>query len=204
MGKKIVDLWSAGTFPFDIQRAIKVSPLHMNDCLIALGSNLGDRRAHLERAVLELDAENGLNLVGVSPLYETAPVGGPDNQGSYLNAAISAETTLEPRDVLATLHRIEAGHDRDRRLRWGARTLDLDLLTFGVVISDAKDLFLPHPRMHQRRFVMAPVCDLDPHLLHPRLGQSMQQLLDALQVEKGDINMIARDWVGPISKRTNA
>ena len=92
------------------------------------------------------------------------------------------------------MHRIAAHHDRRRAVRWGPRTLDLDLLVFGDLISDEPDLYLPHPRMHERRFVLVPVCDLAADLRHPRLGQTMRKLLDALPVEPGDLTTVAADW----------
>src|SRR4051812_543889 len=99
--------------------------------LIGLGSNLGDRRAHLDRAVADLAAIRGSDLRSVSRFHETAPVGGPSGQGAYLNAAAALETTLEPLDLLRRLQEIEWRAGRIRTLRWGERPLDLDLLLFG-------------------------------------------------------------------------
>lgn len=169
----------------------------MTRCLIALGSNLGDRRRHLVDAVEAVRGLEGVSVLAVSSLYETAPVGGPDNQGPYLNAAMSVETSHGACVLLAQLHRIEAEHERERVVRWGARTLDLDLLTFGDKTSDDPRLELPHPRMHLRRFVMVPVCDIEPDLHHPALGKSMKYLLDKLAREPGDLSRIAEHWVGP-------
>ena len=173
----------------------------MTLCLIALGSNLGDRRHHLTIAVDKVDAVEGVSVSAVSSLYETAPVGGPDNQGPYLNAALTAEVSLAARALLEHLHRIEADHERERIVRWGARTLDLDLLTFGGEIRDDDDLLLPHPRMHLRRFVMVPVCDIQPELRHPTLGKTMQQLLDELPVEQGDLMLAAKTWTATTVER---
>ena len=157
----------------------------MTPCLIALGSNLGDRLGHLTAAVGALDGEAGIAVVAVSGLYETAPFGGPDRQGPYLNAAVCVETTLAAADLLATLHRIEAAHQS---------------LTYGDEVSDDEALLLPHPRMHQRRFVMVPVCDVAGDLVHARLGRTMQRILADLPVEPGDLALVNRDWV-TIAKR---
>jgi 2-amino-4-hydroxy-6-hydroxymethyldihydropteridine diphosphokinase len=134
--------------------------------------------------------------VAVSPLYETAPVGGPDDQGPYLNAALAADTTLGAAELLALLHRIEAGRERQRLVHWGPRTLDLDLLVHGELVTGTtvgtgdRTLEVPHPRMHERRFVMVPVCDIAPELMHPRLGRTMRDLLADLPVEPGDLTRL--------------
>jgi 2-amino-4-hydroxy-6-hydroxymethyldihydropteridine diphosphokinase len=166
---------------------MNLPPTPPTRCLIALGSNLGDRLDNLRAGVAGIDGADGIEVVAVSPLYETAPVGGPENQGPYLNAALAADTTLEAADVLDLLHRIEADRERERIVHWGPRTLDLDLLVHGDLVSDADTLEVPHPRMHERRFVMVPVCDLAPDLVHPRLGRTMLDLLGDLPAEPGDL-----------------
>lgn len=169
-------------------------------CLIALGSNLGDRLENLRAGVAGIGGAVGIDIVGVSPLYETAPVGGPDDQGPYLNAALAADTTLGAAELLALLHRIERGRDRQRIVHWGPRTLDLDLLLHGDLITDAETsagtgtLQVPHPRMHERRFVMVPVCDIAPDAIHPSLGRTMRDLLADLPVEPGDLTQLTDTW----------
>ena len=163
-------------------------------CLIALGSNLGDRLANLRAGVDGIVSATGIDVAATSALYETAPVGGPDDQGPYLNAALVADTTLGARDVLRLLHRIEASRERRRAVHWGPRTLDLDLLVYGDLVSEDADLQVPHPRMQDRRFVMVPVCDLAPRLVHPRLARTMADLLAALPVEDGDLTRLADTW----------
>jgi 2-amino-4-hydroxy-6-hydroxymethyldihydropteridine diphosphokinase len=164
-------------------------------CLIALGSNLGDRLDNVRAGVAGLEAA-GIDVIAVSPLYETAPVGGPENQGPYLNAALLADTTLDAADVLALLHQLEASRERQRVVHWGPRTLDLDLLVYGDLVADAATLEVPHPRMHDRRFVMVPVCDIAPELVHPRLGRTMRDLLADLPAEPGDLTRLTDTWHG--------
>jgi len=163
-------------------------------CLIALGSNLGDRLENLRVAIEELSNIDGLDIDDVSKLYETAPVGGPDQQGPYLNAALTATTTIGAAELLAQLHRVEAIRERERTIHWGPRTLDLDLLIYGDLVSDDPALEVPHPRQHQRRFVLVPVCDVAPDLVHPVLGRTMRDLLADLPVEPGDLTPIDVGW----------
>ena len=163
-------------------------------CLIALGSNLGDRLANVRAGYEGLAAADGVDVIAVSRLYETAPVGGPDDQGAYLNTALLAACELTARDLLALMHRIEAGRERRRTVHWGPRTLDLDLLVYGDLVSDDPALLVPHPRQHERRFVLVPVCDVAADLVHPRLGRTMIELLADLPVEPGDLTVIADDW----------
>lgn len=143
---------------------------------VALGSNLGPREQLLHAAVDALRATPGIRNVVVSPIYETLPVG-PGAQGSYLNAVVRLETRLEPRALLARLLDIEREHGRERGAeRNAARTLDLDLLLFGAQRIDEPGLEVPHPRLHERAFVLEPLRDLAPRLLHPVLGETVEAL----------------------------
>lgn len=153
---------------------------------LALGSNLGDRLGFLERARTELARLEHSRLLACSRVYETTPVGGPGNQGPYLNAVLALATSLPPLELLRNCQFIEAACGREREKRWGARTLDIDLLLYGREVSTSKELTLPHPRMHRRAFVMRPLCDLAPTLRHPVLDKSMEQLLDELAPAIGD------------------
>jgi 2-amino-4-hydroxy-6-hydroxymethyldihydropteridine diphosphokinase len=148
---------------------------------VALGSNLGDRQAMLEQALAALRRDPGTAVLRVSPVYETRPVGGPPGQGPYLNAVAEVRTTLEPHDLLAVLLRIEAGLGRVRLERDAPRTIDLDLLLHGDHILDEPDLVVPHPRMHQRLFVLRPLADLVPGLLHPVQQRTIAELLAELE-----------------------
>ncbi|MCC7078150.1 MAG: 2-amino-4-hydroxy-6-hydroxymethyldihydropteridine diphosphokinase [Acidimicrobiia bacterium] len=129
---------------------------------IGLGSNIGDRLTHLQGAVDAL-REAGVTVRGVSAVYETAPVGGPE-QGPYLNAVVRVETDLAPHHLLDLAQRIEAHAGRVRSVRWGPRPLDVDLLRGGDLALDDPDLMLPHPRMWERAFVLVPLADLDPQV----------------------------------------
>ena len=151
--------------------------------LIGLGGNLGDRRANLRKALALLNRAPGVRVLSVSRFIETAPVGGPAGQGRYLNAAARAETTLSPADLLAALHRIEAalGRDRKREVRWGPRTCDLDILLMGSMIVKTKDLTIPHPRMHERLFVLRPLAKIAPRAVHPILHKTVARLLVELE-----------------------
>ncbi len=144
---------------------------------IGLGSNLGDRAAHLLAAVAALEERVG-DAVGVSPVYETAPVGGPD-QGAYLNAVVVCDTELTPRQVLDELLGIEREQGRERRERWGPRTLDLDLLVYGNEAIDEPGLTVPHPRLAERRFVLEPLVAAWPDATLPG-GAAICELLPAV------------------------
>ena len=171
--------------------ALLISPV---DCLIAIGSNLGDRLDHLRAGVAAIDALHGVHVTDVSSLYETAPVGGPEEQGPYLNAALRVETTRDAADLLAELHSIEAERNRVRLTRWGPRTLDLDLLVHGETVSDTAELQVPHPRQHERRFVLVPVCDIAADVAHPVIGRSMASLLNEVVSTEGDLTLVAQLW----------
>ncbi|MEV2275780.1 2-amino-4-hydroxy-6-hydroxymethyldihydropteridine diphosphokinase [Nocardiopsis sp. NPDC049922] len=134
----------------------------MTRAVLALGSNMGDRMATLQGAVDHLLTGAGApGPVAVSPVYETAPVGGPE-QGAYLNAVLVVEVDGEPIDLLRRAQAAERAFDRVREVRWGPRTLDVDVIAFGDVRDDDAELTLPHPRAHLRAFVLRPWLDADP------------------------------------------
>ncbi len=132
---------------------------------LGLGSNLGDRRAALQRAVVQLESEG--DVTGVSPLYETEPVGGPAGQGPYLNVVVELMTPDGPRRLLQRCQALEEAAHRVRSVRFGPRTLDADVLLVGDLVVDEPDLVVPHPRMWERRFVVQPLADLAPELVPP-------------------------------------
>ncbi len=146
---------------------------------VALGSNLGDRAGYLLAALSALGRTENTRLARLSRIYETAPVG-PSGQGPYLNMVAEIETRLEPRPLLEALLAIERSLGRVRRERWGARTIDLDLLLYADVVLNTEALILPHPRLHERAFVLAPLCDLIPDAVHPQLGRPYRALLEAV------------------------
>lgn len=123
---------------------------------LGLGSNIGDRRAALRGAVAAMP-----DVVAVSPVYETDPVGGPE-QDAYFNIVVELDTASTPDELLARCQALEAEAQRVRTIRWGPRTLDVDVLLIADVTIDTEHLTVPHPRMHERNFVMAPLLDLDP------------------------------------------
>jgi 2-amino-4-hydroxy-6-hydroxymethyldihydropteridine diphosphokinase len=148
---------------------------------LALGSNLGDRRAYLDRAIQALGQHPGIAVTKVSSYHETAPVGGPPGQGAYLNAAAEVQTDLAPDELLRLLLDVERGLGRVRRELNGPRTLDLDLLLYGDRILEGPGLIVPHPRMHERSFVLAPLAEIAPNVVHPVLSVSVADLLEKVR-----------------------
>lgn len=127
---------------------------------LALGSNLGDRMKYLRDAVHALD-----DIIAMSNVYETDPVGGPSDQRAYLNMAVAIQTTLTPRELLGVARRLEAAAERIRREHWGPRTLDVDILRVGDLVVNEPDLTVPHPRMLERWFVLVPLIDIAPEFV---------------------------------------
>ncbi|MEU8758484.1 2-amino-4-hydroxy-6-hydroxymethyldihydropteridine diphosphokinase [Streptomyces sp. NPDC048659] len=148
--------------------------------VLALGANLGNRLETLQGAVDALEDTPGLRVKAVSRVYETEPWGvEPGSQPSYFNAVILVKTTLPPSSLLERAHAVEEAFHRVREERWGARTIDVDIVTYADVVSDDPELTLPHPRAHQRAFVLAPWQDVDPEAQLPGLG-AVAELLAAL------------------------
>jgi 2-amino-4-hydroxy-6-hydroxymethyldihydropteridine diphosphokinase len=145
---------------------------------IALGSNLGDRRRLLDQALQLLRESPHVSVGKVSSYHETEPVGGPSGQGAYLNAAAEVQTDLPPRELLRLLLDVEARLGRVRQERFGPRTIDLDLLLYGDATSDDEELTLPHPRMHERLFVLRPLAEIAPRARHPRLNLTAREMLE--------------------------
>ena len=154
---------------------------------IALGSNLGERSETLAAALAMLDEHQGISVLRLSKMVQTAPVGGSDGQGDYLNAAAKIETSLSPAELLAVLQDIERklGRDRASEQRWGPRTCDLDILLIGDLVMDTPELTIPHPRMHQREFVLAPLNEIAADVVHPVLNEAISTLLVDLE-ERSD------------------
>ena len=146
---------------------------------IALGSNLGDSRSILVSAIDWLQMHPQIEVLAVSSWYRTKPIGPP--QPDYLNGCVTIRTSLTPLELLRVLQAIEAKFGRVRQERWGARTLDLDLLLYETQIIDALTLQLPHPRMVERAFVLVPLAEIAPDWIEPRSGQSIAVLANKLK-----------------------
>jgi 2-amino-4-hydroxy-6-hydroxymethyldihydropteridine diphosphokinase len=142
---------------------------------VALGSNLGDRRAHLDFAVAKL--RSLLRHVAVSRYHDTVPVGITGPQPLYLNAAATGEATLSARDLLDALLAIEAARGRERPFPNAPRTLDLDLILYGDLVIDGPGLIVPHPRFRERRFVLEPLAEIAPEAVDPVTGRTIRELL---------------------------
>lgn len=147
---------------------------------VSLGSNLGDRFQYLQNALDSINAVTGTQVHSVSPVFETDPVGGPE-QGQYLNAVAVVKTILSPEQFLDAIQQIELDQDRERNEHWGPRTLDIDLLAMDTEVRSTPELELPHPRAHERAFVLLPWSFLDPDFVIPGKA-SIAQLLQDIEV----------------------
>ena len=150
-----------------------------HDAVIALGSNMGDRQGYLDGAVEKLDAVKGCRVRKVSGFLETPPYGVTD-QADFLNGCLGLETLLYPHELLDELHRIEKEAGRERILRWGPRTLDLDIIFYDDLILQDSDLCIPHVEMHKREFVLKPLSEIAPYRRHPVTGKTVQEMLEAV------------------------
>ncbi len=166
---------------------------------IGLGANLGDRLAQLQQAVRALHVCADVSVTRVSPLYRSVAhtLSPHDRQPDYFNAVVEVTTTLAPQDLLAQLHLIEqdAGRERLPGQRWQPRPLDLDLLVMDRISVQSEALTLPHPRVHERRFVLQPLADLAPSLYVPAPHDAMVADLLAQCPDKGHLALVATDWV---------
>ena len=181
-----------GTFT-RLGRGVRVV-MEVRAAVLALGSNLGDRQDILQGGVDAIAGIEGVRLTGVSPVYETVPAGGPP-QPDYLNAVVLADVTISSRELLDRLHEVEAAFDRVRLVRWGPRTLDIDIIAVAGEQSDDPDLTLPHPRAHERAFVLAPWHDADPDALLPGYGPVAGLLarVDQTGIRRSEIPLAAQE-----------
>ena len=163
--------------------------------VVALGSNLGERLTSLQGAVNALADTPDVWVTEVSPVYETEPVDAPAGSEPFLNAVVLARTTLSARDVLRVAHGVEAAHGRERLVTWGPRTLDVDVITYGTVVASTDDLELPHPRAHQRAFVLEPWAQVDPGAVLPGLGGGPVAALAATAPDRDGVRWLALDWL---------
>ena len=144
---------------------------------IALGTNLGDRPANLRAAIRSMPPD--VHVLAESYVYETPPWGVED-QPPFLNMAVKAETDLEPEPLLQHLKQLEAELGREKSIRWGPRLIDLDILFYDDLILDTPPLVIPHPRLHERGFVLVPLADVAEEFVHPLLGKSVRELLQGI------------------------
>lgn len=147
---------------------------------VAFGANLGDRTRNIDQALAHLRADPHIHVIKVSSLLENMAVGGPANSPAFLNAVTEIETSLQPLELLNHLLEIERALGRVRGEKWSPRTIDLDLLLYGDQVIDLPNLKVPHPRMHERDFVLRPLAEIAPTIIHPTSGKSIEALLTVL------------------------
>ena len=157
------------------------------DTYVGIGSNLGDKKANCLKALDMMDQLRDTRVKDVSPFYRTEPVGVKEQQNWYLNAVALLGTMLEPARLMAELMVIEKQLGRERKKRWDSRTIDLDVLLYGDMVINDVDLQIPHPRLHIRRFVLVPLADLAPDLVHPVLKESIRDLLAKCPTEGQEV-----------------
>lgn len=146
---------------------------------LSVGSNLGDREGQIARAITALEQEETVRVEMVSEFFNTKPYGGVKQQ-DFLNGAVALSTLLPPEELLQLLHKIEAAAHREREVRWGPRTLDLDIVFYDKLVYESEDLIIPHVDMENRYFVLKPLSQLIPNYRHPLLGKTVTQLLEAV------------------------
>lgn len=162
----------------------------MTLAVLSLGSNLGDSQKILKDAVSDIKSIKGISDFKLSPFYKTKPVGYVD-QDDFVNLACSFETTLEPLDLLHNMQALEQKYKRVRLFKNGPRTLDIDLVVYGDLVLNTQELTVPHPRMHERAFVLAPLKDIEPNLTVSTFNTTVQELYEQLDdKEKNDVEII--------------
>jgi 2-amino-4-hydroxy-6-hydroxymethyldihydropteridine diphosphokinase len=160
---------------------LNVLRTHPITAYVGLGSNLGDRRSNIETAVEQLRLTGGTNVTAISSLLENPAVGGPANSPPFLNAVVELQTTLAAHALMDRLLEIETNLGRQRRAKWEPRVIDLDLLLYGDHVISSQELVVPHPLMHERRFVLQPMAEIAPQVIHPMLQMTVRGLLTALK-----------------------
>ena len=155
----------------------------MHVAYIGFGSNIGDRLARIQNAIHTLSKTEGITLQKISSVYKTDPIG-YEAQAQFLNGVAAIQTNLPPLSLLHTLKDIETIIGRKHRVRWGPREIDLDILIYGDMCLQMEQLVIPHPEMHRRRFVLAPLAEIAPDFVHPILKETIQILLERLEDDK--------------------
>ena len=159
------------------------TPNSIHLAYIGFGSNIGDRLTHIQNAIQNLSKTEGIILRQISSLYKTDPVG-YEAQAQFLNGVAAIQTTLPPLSLLHTLKDIETAIGRKHRIRWGPREIDLDILIYGDVCLQTEKLVIPHPEMHLRGFVLVPLAEIAPNLIHPVFQETIQTLCNRLEDDK--------------------
>ncbi len=167
--------------------------INKTQVFLGFGGNLDNPYNHFCRAKQKLAAHPQITVVATSPLYTTPPLGGPTGQPDYLNGVMEIETGLSPANLLQLCQQIEAESGRIRNERWGARTLDIDLLIMADITVNTPQLTIPHPRLQQRHFVLLPLNDLAPALIHPISMKTIAALLETLPAAEG-ISLWKEEW----------
>ena len=162
-------------------------------CLISFGSNLGDRDTVIAEAARHVAASSLVTGFTASRLFETPPIGGPGGQEPFLNAVAAFDTVAPAREILTLLQQTEAELGRERRHRWGARSIDLDVVLHGELVGGGTGLIVPHPRYTARQFVLQPACDVAPHYRDPRFGSTLQRLAEHVSAGVASLALIGGD-----------
>lgn len=165
----------------------------MNRAFLGFGGNLGQPLTHFRQARGQLAEHQQIKVISSSPIYQTPAIGGPENQPDFLNAVVEVQADMSAQDLLHLCRQIEDDAGRTREIHWGPRTLDIDLLLFADLIMDTPLLTLPHPRLHQRHFVLLPLSNIDSNLHHPLLDCSVAELLEQLPPAQG-ITQTQETW----------
>jgi len=162
----------------------------LSTAYISIGSNLGDKQNNCEKGIAALNRIPGTTVTALAKLYKTAPVDFTEQEW-FVNTAVRVTTDLAPHDLLIQLKRIENAAGRIKSdIRFGPRVLDMDIVFYDTLVCKSDSLEIPHPRMHKRRFVLRPICDIDPTAMHPTLNKPVKDLLDSIRDPGQDIVLL--------------